>query len=152
MKAWSARMDSLLLDVDRLLSCDETLSIGKWLQDARDCGKTAQEKDYYEENARCILTVWGQKDTQLNDYANRGWGGLTRSFYRERWNRFTDAVIIATINGKPFDEDKFHREITQFEYDWTLQKDSFPVVSGEDPVEVANSLISKYETDFKKKE
>ncbi|MCS2207905.1 alpha-N-acetylglucosaminidase C-terminal domain-containing protein [Bacteroides thetaiotaomicron] len=42
-------------------------------------------KKYYEENARCILTVWGQKGNGLNDYANRGWGGLTNVYYRERW-------------------------------------------------------------------
>lgn len=76
MREWSTRMDNLLLDVDRLLSCDATLSIGKWLQDARNCGATVSEKDYYEENTRCILTVWGQQDTQLNDYANRGWADL----------------------------------------------------------------------------
>ena len=150
MREWSTRMDNLLLDVDRLLSCDATLSIGKWLQDARDCGTTVSEKDYYEENARCILTVWGQQDTQLNDYANRGWGGLTRSFYRERWKRFTDGVIGAVSKNKPFDEDKFHQDITQFEYNWTLQKDSFPIVSEEDPIQIADSLILKYDTDFTK--
>ena len=150
MREWSTRMDNLLLDVDRLLSCDATLSIGKWLQDARNCGATVSEKDYYEENARCILTVWGQQDTQLNDYANRGWGGLTRSFYRERWKRFTDGVIAAVSEDKPFDEDKFHQDITQFEYNWTLQKDSFPIVSEEDPIQIADSLILKYDTYFTK--
>ena len=136
--------------MDHLLSCDATLSIGKWLQDARNCGATVSEKDYYEENARCILTVWGQQDTQLNDYANRGWGGLTRSFYRERWKRFTDGVIAAVSEDKPFDEDKFHQDITQFEYNWTLQKDSFPIVSEEDPIQIADSLILKYDTYFTK--
>ena len=111
---------------------------------------TVSEKDYYEENARCILTVWGQQDTQLNDYANRGWGGLTRSFYRERWKRFTDGVIAAVSEDKPFDEDKFHQDITQFEYNWTLQKDSFPIVSEEDPIQIADSLILKYDTYFTK--
>lgn len=150
MKEWSIRMDNLLLDVDRLLSCNTTLSIGKWLQDARDCGTTALEKDYYEENARCILTVWGQQDTQLNDYANRGWGGLTRSFYRERWKRFTDRIITAVLKNEPYDEDKFHQEITKFEYDWTLQKDSFPIISKEDPIQIADSLVSKYDAYFTK--
>lgn len=150
MREWSTRMDNLLLDVDRLLSCDATLSIGKWLQDARDCGTTVSEKDYYEENARSILTVWGQQGTQLNDYANRGWGGLTRSFYRERWKRFTDGAIAAVSENKPFDEDKFYQDITQFEYNWTLQKDSFPVVSKEDPIQIADSLILKYNIYFTK--
>jgi alpha-N-acetylglucosaminidase len=150
IKKWGALMDSLLLDMDRLLSCETTFSIGKWLQDARDYGKTQQEQDYYEENARCILTVWGQKDTQLNDYANRGWGGLTRSFYRERWKRFTEDVLVSVINGKEFDEKQFHQNITQFEYEWTLQKGDFPIVSGENPIEVASILISKYDAHFER--
>lgn len=151
MKTWALLMDSLILDADRLLSCEANLSIGKWVQDAKDCGKSTEEKDYFEENARCILTVWGQKNTQLNDYANRGWGGLTRSFYRERWKRFTDAVISAVEAGKKFDEEKFHQDITQFEYDWTLQKETFPVTSGEDAVKVANELTRKYNPYFIRK-
>ncbi len=148
MQKWSTRMDSLLLDTDRLLSCETTFSIGKWLQDAKDYGDTPQEKEYYEENARCILTVWGQQDTQLNDYANRGWGGLTRSFYRERWKRFTEKVINSAQQGKAFKEEEFHRDITQFEQDWTLQNEPFPLVSGEDPIQLARSLLLKYEGYF----
>ena len=145
LKLWAARMDSLLIDTDRLLSTIPTLSIGKWLQDASSCGTSPAEKAYYRENARCILTVWGQKGTQLNDYANRGWGGLTRSFYRERWKRFTDGVIAATEAGRKFDEQKFRKEIIQFEYDWTVTDgENFPVTSGENPVKVAKELLARY--------
>ena len=105
-------------------------------------------KKYYEENARCILTVWGQKDTQLNDYANRGWGGLTRTFYRERWKRFTEEVIAAMTRHKNFDEEKFHQDITQFEYEWTLKNEDFPITSGENPISLAKELILKYDDDF----
>ena len=45
---------------------------------------------------------------------------------------------------------KFHQDITQFEYNWTLQKDSFPIVSEEDPIQIADSLILKYDTYFTK--
>lgn len=144
MKSWAARMDSLILDSDRLLSTDASFSLGKWIADARDFGVTPQEKDYYEENARCLLTVWGQKATQLNDYANRGWAGLTSSFYRERWKRFTDAVIDAAENGKPYDPKKYYDEITDFEEAWTRQHDCFPVTSGENPVTVGRFLAEKY--------
>lgn len=64
--------------------------------------------------------------------------------------RFTDGVIAAVSEDKPFDEDKFHQDITQFEYNWTLQKDSFPIVSEEDPIQIADSLILKYDTYFTK--
>lgn len=144
MKRIAAEMDTLILDSDRLLSCNANLSIGKWISDARDLGVTPEEKDYYEQNARGIITVWGQKATQLNDYANRGWGGLTKDFYGSRWKRFTDAAIAARLHGKEHDAKQFYNDITDFEYQWTLQSKEYPIVSGENPVELAREIINKY--------
>ncbi len=149
MKVWAARMDSLLLDTDRLLATNETFSLGKWIADARDFGVDEAEKDYYEENARCLITVWGQKATQLNDYANRGWAGLTSSFYRERWRRFTDAVIAAAEAGKAYDPKAYYDAITDFEEEWTHGHDKFDIVSGENPVTVGRELASRYGQYFK---
>ena len=140
----AAQMDQLIADSDRLLSCSMELNMGKWIRDARDFGTTEREKRYYEENARCIVSVWGQKGTQLNDYANRGWAGLTRSFYRERWSRFTSAVISAMKSGRPFSQDDYQKDIIEFEYQWTLQHEDFPLVSGENPFNVASELSEKY--------
>ena len=140
----AAQMDQLIADSDRLLSCSTELNMGKWIRDARDFGTTEQEKRYYEENARCIVSVWGQKGTQLNDYANRGWAGLTRSFYRERWSRFTSAVISAMKSGRQFSQDDYQKDIIEFEYQWTLQHEDFPLVSGENPFNVASELSEKY--------
>lgn len=144
----AAQMDQLIADTDRLLSCSTELNMGKWIRDARDFGTTAQEKRYYEENARCIVSVWGQKGTQLNDYANRGWAGLTRSFYRERWSRFTSAVISAMKSGRPFSQDDYQKDIIEFEYQWTLQHEDFPLVSGEKSFNVASELSEKYRVWF----
>lgn len=140
----AAQMDQLIVDSDRLLSCSIELNMGKWIRDAREFGTTEQEKQYYEENARCIVSVWGQKGTQLNDYANRGWAGLTRSFYRERWSRFTSAVISAMKSGRQFSQDDYQKDIIEFEYQWTLQHEDFPLVSGENPFNVASELSEKY--------
>lgn len=140
----AAQMDQLIADSDRLLSCSIELNMGKWIRDAREFGTTEQEKQYYEENARCIVSVWGQKGTQLNDYANRGWAGLTRSFYRERWRRFTSAVISAMKSGRQFSQDDYQKDIIEFEYQWTLQHEDFPLVSGENPFNVASELSEKY--------
>lgn len=140
----AAQMDQLIDDSDRLLSCSIELNMGKWIRDAREFGTTEQEKQYYEENARCIVSVWGQKGTQLNDYANRGWAGLTRSFYRERWSRFTSAVISAMKSGRQFSQDDYQKDIIEFEYQWTLQHEDFPLVSGENPFNVASELSEKY--------
>lgn len=150
MRVWANRMDTLLLDVDRLLSCETAFSIGKWIKDARDLGGNEQEKKYYEENARCILTTWGEKATQLNDYANRGWGGLTRSYYRERWYLFTNYVINSVVQEREVNEMEFYRDITNFEYQWTLRQEEFPLISGENAIQVSRMLKDKYSHYFEK--
>ena len=149
MKLWASRIDQLIADSDRLLATDQTFSLGKWIADARDFGTSPEEKDYYEENARGILTVWGQKATQLNDYANRGWAGLTNDFYGHRWRAFTDAVISAAEAGKPYDPKAYYDYITDWEEQWTRDHKTYPVVSGENPVAVGRELAEKYQTYFK---
>ena len=109
-----------------------------------------KEKEYYEQNARCILTTWGQKATQLNDYANRGWGGLTDSYYRKRWELFTQYAIDEMSHGKEIDEKSFYNLITEFEYQWTLQTNVYSESSGEDPIRIANLLYIKYNPYFDK--
>lgn len=96
------------------------------------------------------MTTWGQKATQLNDYANRGWGGLTNSYYRKRWKLFTEYIINEVLQEREADEKDFYDQITEFEYQWTLQKESFPELSGEEPVKVANALYIKYKKYFDK--
>ena len=76
-------------------------SLGGWIRDARAWGRKAAEKDYYEMNARTLITVWG--DTyELSDYANRDWDGLVETFYKVRWQMFFDAVLAAYDAGEPF--------------------------------------------------
>ena len=74
---------------------------------------------------------------------------MTKSFYRERWKQFTNSVLAAMQARQSFDEKKFHQEITDFEYEWTLQHEEFPISSGEKAVEVANELWNKYQNDFR---
>ena len=76
-------------------------SLDDWIRDARAWGTTEAEKDYFEMNARTIITVWG--DTyRLTDYANRDWDGLVETFYKVRWQKFFDAVLAAYDAGEPF--------------------------------------------------
>ena len=49
---------------------------------------------------------------------------------------------------KNFDEEKFHQDITQFEYEWTLKNEDFPIISEENPISLAKELILKYDDDF----
>lgn len=100
-------MMEILSDVDFLLSCHSTFSFGRWIRDAEVFGRDAKEKEYYKKNARTLLTTWGERGQSLNDYANRSWSGLTRSYYAPRWQAFVYEVCDAIENGKTFDEKAF---------------------------------------------
>ncbi|MBO4593653.1 MAG: alpha-N-acetylglucosaminidase [Bacteroidaceae bacterium] len=84
-----------------VLSTRPEFSLSDWIRDARSWGTTKAEKDYFEMNARTIITMWG--DTyELSDYANRDWDGLVETFYKVRWKMFFDAVLAAYDAGEPF--------------------------------------------------
>ena len=89
---------------DRLTEVLKTrpeFSLCNWIDDARSWGKTAEEKDYYEMNARTLISVWGDS-FHLCDYANRDYDGLVETYYKVRWQMFFDAVLAAFDAGEPF--------------------------------------------------
>nr|WP_238315256.1 alpha-N-acetylglucosaminidase C-terminal domain-containing protein [Segatella maculosa] len=114
---YACRMDKMLDDLDRLLACSEEFSLRKWIEDARGFGATAAEKDYYERNARTLITVWGDS-RQLTDYANRTWAGLVSSYYKQRWHIFTAHVRRAVRLKQPLDAKACDKEIEAFERRW----------------------------------
>ena len=92
--------------------------LGRWLKSARAIGHTQQEKDLYERNARNLITLWGNKDCRIRDYACRQWNGMMRGFYHPRWERFFTFVEAAMVEGVPYDEDKFVSESKDWEWEW----------------------------------
>lgn len=126
--------NQLFADVDTLLNTHPAFMLGPWVESARDWGTTDEEKDYYERQARTLLTVWG--GPVLNDYANRMWGGLVGDYYAKRWNLFFEAVIKAVKEGKEFDEKAFGEELSKFEHTWTESHTKYPV----EPLELKREL------------
>ena len=92
-------------------------SLDGWIRDAREWGSTPEEKDYFERNARTIITVWGDSP-HLSDYANRDWDGLVETFYKVRWQLFFDAVLAAFDAGEAFDNRPLDEAIRAFECQW----------------------------------
>jgi len=76
---------NFLLDLDTVLSTDETFILGKWIGDAR---RWAENNDtyaaYLEYNARNQVTLWGPSG-QINDYASKQWAGLVGTYYVPRY-------------------------------------------------------------------
>jgi alpha-N-acetylglucosaminidase len=76
---------NFLLDLDKVLSTDETFTLQKWLLDARRWASNPDEEMYLEYSARNQVTIWGPS-AQINDYASKQWGGLVRDYYVPRYH------------------------------------------------------------------
>lgn len=131
----ASQMKEILDDMDRLLSSRREFSLSDWISSARALGTTPDESDYYERNARTLITVWGDSD-HLTDYANRNLSGLTSSYYKGRWN-------ISLDNN--FEIDSMRSALLKYERQWIepeITKIEYP--KEENPVEMATMIMNKY--------
>ena len=132
-------MLGLLRDMDELVGTRHEFLLGPWIRDARSWGRDAKEADYYEHNARLIITNWGGG---LRDYARREWNGLLRDYYLPRWENFANTHAPEALDGrKPGDlKTPFHARLDG----------AYALKPKGDPVEVSRRLFAKYRDEFAK--
>ena len=142
LKMKAAEMRKLLDELEQLTAFHSHTSVAGWLSDARAYGDTPELKDYYEKNARNLITTWGGS---LNDYANRTWAGLVSHYYAKRWDMYLDAVISAVEENREFSQDELDERMTVFEESWVQSTHPIVTTPGDDLLDYARSLLSKYE-------
>lgn len=118
MKDSAGEFLSLIDKMEEAVSGQSYFSLDKWIADARSWADTPEEADYYEENARCILSTWGDFRSGLTDYACRSFSGMLSTYYKPRWEKFFSEVISSAESGKPFDNESFQSWCCSFEFDW----------------------------------
>jgi alpha-N-acetylglucosaminidase len=140
-ECYAGLMRDLLCDVDALLACHSTFSLESWIEKARKFGTTSDEADYYEENARTLITVWGGS---LLDYARRDWCGLVSTYYAPRWENFMNEIISAIKENRQYDGGKVGEQNKTL--NWNFIKPSTPVHYSpkQDGVKLCKQLIKKY--------
>ena len=143
MKNRGNKMREILTDLDKLVSCHPTFSLHKWITDARDMGHDAASKNYYEMNARSLITIWGDS-YHLTDYANRSWAGLTNQYYSVRWDHFINEVIEAAEKKKNFDEEEFFNQSRMYENEWVNPSNRISYNEGGDGIKLARQIYKKY--------
>lgn len=143
MKKRGNKMREILEDIDRLVSCHQVFSLKKWITDARDMGHDAASKDYYEMNARSLISIWGDSYS-LSDYANRSWAGLTKHYYYVRWDRFINEVIKAAEGKTSFDEEAFFNQSRMFENEWVNPNNNIDFNEGGDGIKLSRKIYNKY--------
>ena len=131
-------------DMDDLLSSRKEFLLGRWLEDAKAMGETEEEKALYEKDARDLITLWGNKDCRIRDYACKHWSGLMNGFYRPRWERFFDEVLAAMEAGKPFDQEAFVEGSKDWEWNWVVSDECYPTETSADEIEESLSIYKKY--------
>jgi len=94
---------SVMDSVTAVLKTRPEFSMERWVADARSWGFTEEEKMFYENNAKAIVTVWGDS-TDLLDYAAKDLDGLMEEYYKPRWKMFFDAVFEAFDSGKHIED------------------------------------------------
>ncbi|HOG04860.1 MAG TPA: alpha-N-acetylglucosaminidase [Paludibacter sp.] len=135
---------SIAKDLDEALSSRPEFLLGKWINDARKLGYTAEEKELYEKNARNQITLWGGKNSVLHEYASKQWNGLIQDFYIPRWEFFIRIVTDDLKNKRQTDFEKFEEDIKEWEWSWVNSATKYPDTPTIDAVEVCKKMYKKY--------
>ena len=95
---------------DRLLATNRFFLLGQWLARVPPWASTPDERSRLDYDARSLLTTWGERKASegagLHDYGNKDWAGLTRDYYRLRWQTYFHTLDEALRTGaapKPVD-------------------------------------------------
>ncbi|MGL6194746.1 MAG: alpha-N-acetylglucosaminidase TIM-barrel domain-containing protein [Thermoguttaceae bacterium] len=148
LKTAAEKLNTLILDIDRLLASDSEFLLGTWLESAKRWGKTDEERKHYEWNARTIITLWGPTYS-LDDYSARQWSGMFSDYYARRWKLFCDELDLCLAENKSWNEEEFRQKLFQLQIDWAKENTAFPTkASGDDTVKLANELYEKYAKEF----
>jgi alpha-N-acetylglucosaminidase len=109
-RASSARWLHLMDLQDQLLASSRFFLVGAWLAQVPPWASTPQEAARLNFDARSILTTWGDRKASeaagLHDYGNKDWAGLTRDYYRARWQTYfasLDAELDSGTKARPID-------------------------------------------------
>jgi alpha-N-acetylglucosaminidase len=134
----------LIRDMDELLATRKELLLGPWIAAARAQAHSPVEQSVYEQNARDLITLWGDANSPLHEYANRQWSGMMTDFYLPRWQQFFQFLSQSLQNSKEPDFKAFETNIRSWEWNWVNQRRDFPVTPSGNSIEVAERLYKKY--------
>jgi len=143
----TARFLDLMDDMDALLATRREFLLGRWIGDARHCGATAAEADLYEKNARDLITLWGDKESGLHEYACRQWSGLIKDFYKPRWEQYFVYLRQKMERGDRMEETAFDAAIKEWEWKWVnTTGGGYPEQPVGDALSEVRRLYAKYAT------
>ena len=143
---YTSQFIELMDDMDALLSTRKDFLLGSWIADARSNGADDKEKDLYELNARNLVTLWGDRESELHEYSNRQWAGLIKGFYKPRWQQFFDYLKIKMSLGERMETKDFETAIKEWEWQWVNSHEACSSVPEGDIAGIVQQIFKKYES------
>lgn len=136
----------LIDEVEKVLSTRKEFLLGTWVEQAKALAEQADDfsMDLYEFNAKSLVTTWGAYPQAisggLKDYSNRQWAGLTKDFYKVRWQTWID-YQKAVLAG----EEATSINWFSFEWEWARSKTVYTTKpSGLDLESLGWEILEKY--------
>ena len=141
----AARMLDIIDDMDRLTGTQSFFLVGKWIADARSWGANPAEADYFERNARNLITTWSDAGMTLNDYAAREWNGQLATYSKHRWESFFAAAKNGLASGDAEWYGRWLSEVKAFERAWGEElQGSFASSPSGNPIPLVHELYGKW--------
>lgn len=140
----SHELTTLISDMDELLSTRKDFLLGCWLESAKRLGTNKEECDLFEKNARNLITLWGDKDCKLHEYACKQWSGLLNGFYKVRWQMFARQVETDMLHNRKFDQKKFDDNMKEWEWNWINGHETYITEPKGDAVKMSMKMHKKY--------
>ena len=141
MKLRATLMQEILHDLDVLNAAQPFCTIGKWIEQARDLGHAPEVKDYYEMNARRLITTWGG---DLNDYACRNWSGLMGNYYAKRWQFYIDEAFRSVQAGEDYNDAARRKKTSELQDSFAVSTEPVPQPNCYDVLTFSQMLQKKY--------
>ncbi len=149
MKSSATEIENLFTDLDNLLASNRNFLVGKWINEAKSMTSDVSEKSYYERDARKIITVWGEKGRDLNDYANRSIAGLMKDYYGERWKILLHDAIKSVEQGTPLEDKSVLNKVNELSWNWSESSNSYSSSPVGNCMEISKRLYNKYAQQIK---
>ncbi|MEJ7823161.1 MAG: alpha-N-acetylglucosaminidase C-terminal domain-containing protein, partial [Chitinophagaceae bacterium] len=140
----AARFIELIADMDDLLSTRKDFLLGNWLEASKSWGTNKEERKLYEKNARNLITLWGDKNSRLHEYACKQWSGLLNGFYKKRWEQFFKYIQSEMGKNKEPDLDHIEQQLKNWEWQWVNGQEFYTTIPKGDAVAKAKALHKKY--------
>lgn len=153
LRCYGARLLHIIDDTEEILASNANFLLGQWVAAARAWGRTPEEQDLLEFNARNQVTLWGPMG-QINDYASKQWAGLTRDYHRVRWSLFVAQALATAADpgASEFDGDTFHGTVIAFGQEFGRQTQAevrYPTTPTGSTVDIARRLHREYLLEWK---